>query len=200
MARSPCRVLPRVREVDRVRHATETHNSVGLVPAPTAPHSPRADRCANSRGAPGGRVGVARPVDGPPETALNGDALIPKAKAPAGGADQNLPHACGGVSDAGQSIRTRGEQSQPDSATQSDAPRAPAVAASPSSRPSAGVASRAMQCSSTSQPLDARVGKCRRDRARSCARVLLELCLGMRVSPELIPTSRRRLYSVRPRS
>ena len=67
-----------------MRHATETHHSVGLVPAPTAPNSPRADRCANRSGAPGGRFGVARPVDGPPETARNGDALIPKAKATAG--------------------------------------------------------------------------------------------------------------------
>src|SRR5215467_10978265 len=70
--------------MESVRHATETHNSVGLVPAPTAPNSPRADRCANRSGATGGRFGVARPVDGPPETALNGDALIPQAKAPAG--------------------------------------------------------------------------------------------------------------------
>src|SRR5215831_6313709 len=97
MARSPCRVLPRVRDMESVLHAPEQHHAVGLVPAPTSPNSPRADRGAHRSGATAGRLGVARPVDGPPETALHGEEVIPQANAPAGGADQNLPRACGGV-------------------------------------------------------------------------------------------------------
>src|SRR5215467_1540216 len=82
MALSPWRLLPRVREVDRVRHATEMHHSVGLVPAPTPPHSRRAGRCGNSSGATGVGFGLTRPVDGPPETALNGEAFVSRRRKP----------------------------------------------------------------------------------------------------------------------
>src|SRR5258708_35704391 len=57
------------------------HNSVGLglpVPAQTPPNSRRAGRHGNSVGATGVRVGVALPVDGLPETALNCEAFGPQ--------------------------------------------------------------------------------------------------------------------------
>src|SRR5215470_15323 len=68
------------------------------VSAPTPPNSRRAGRCANSSGATGVGFGLARPVDGPPETALSCEAFVPRRRKHLGGADQNLPHACGGVS------------------------------------------------------------------------------------------------------
>src|SRR5215831_20114761 len=48
-----------------------TRWGIGLpVPAPTPPHSPRAGPAGHRRGATGGGFGLARPVDGPPETGL----------------------------------------------------------------------------------------------------------------------------------
>src|SRR5258707_6247906 len=81
-----------------------------------APHKPPnghrwpgaawAGRCGNSSGATGAGFGLARPVDGPPETALGErklprtvQRLHPKGESTCGGADQNLPDLSGGVSD-----------------------------------------------------------------------------------------------------
>src|SRR5258707_9060345 len=84
-----------------------------------APHKPPnghrgpgdawAGRCGNSSGATGAGFGVARPVDGPPETALGErklpgtvERLHPKGESTCGGADQNLPDLSGGVSVSGE--------------------------------------------------------------------------------------------------
>src|SRR5215831_239879 len=85
-----------------------TRWGIGLpVPAQTPPNSPKAGPAGHRRGATGGGFGLARPVDGPPETALGlrprtVKRLDPEGDSNCGGADQTPPASAGGVSVPGQ--------------------------------------------------------------------------------------------------
>jgi len=67
---------------DSVRAARRLHNSPGLRPRTNPSTRRRAGPAGHRQGATGAGFGLARPVDGPPETAPTGGAFVPRSRKP----------------------------------------------------------------------------------------------------------------------